>query len=127
MKIDKTYRHVYLYAKGWYMKSKNPLKDMQQIISDTSGVDAEYISSEHIARVLTRLVMDYFSKDRFENILMGAIGVTDHWDEREGIERYILRMVSALFEVKADSLQPLKEILGNPDPKILPLTKHNKN
>jgi hypothetical protein len=47
--------HFYLYAKGHYKKTSNPLNDLKIILSDYTGVGIEHLNEKDVLRKLLEI------------------------------------------------------------------------
>jgi len=148
MKTETDYRHIWLYAKHHYVRSKDIAKDLGIILGHRSGIDPEYFDRHptEIVDQLTDLAWDALHRSgnppmRFADFLKNCSpegnwkvdgrSTHDIWGEpKAGIEpenhhlcvlRAILSLL-ALTAVYSDAGEALIEI-GCADPAILPLSK----
>ena len=99
--------HIYLYAKHWY-KSTDVESDLRKIMSDYTGLNEKYITTQDIQQVLYSETFSHLSK---KNEFANREFVFDV--ARRGI---ILACLSVLLVAEVESLN-----LGKPDSSILPL------
>lgn len=55
--------HIYLYAKGHYLTSKNPFNDLRKIYAARNGCDAQYISDKDILDSMLTLTYQHIKSE----------------------------------------------------------------
>ena len=113
--VERTFRHFYLYAKNWYIKTDNVIEDLKHIVGYRSGIDAEYITTEDVIRVLTMATKIHAD---FEGFIIDLFNNQRFYPDNDMNTNLVNAMLSILFCVKASEM-PFE--IGKPDPKILPL------
>jgi len=58
------YRHIYLYAKGWYQRSSNIFTDIKKILANRSGVNYQHIGNDIVLDALLRLAYKHIKNER---------------------------------------------------------------
>jgi hypothetical protein len=144
------YRHVWLYAKGHYKRSKSVAKDLGIIMGKRAGIDPEYFD-RHPAEILNQLlplVWDALKRrgnpeNAFaefvkmsspeENWKIGGKHTHNIWGHRingKRSESHDVRMIraalSALKFVTVFQGDKCLLPIGKADPSILPLSKELK-
>lgn len=119
-----TYRHWYLYFKGWYKKT-NIIEDLKKIQSNWSGIDERHISKYDVLSVVTSILYPHLSKDKFFKFIDDSLKENTRFVGGSvnscHIERMIYSAKSILSKVDKDSIDG---DLGYPDFSILPKSPH---
>lgn len=126
------YRHVYLYAKGYYEQG-NIWDDLRAIISERSGIPSQYVSEEDIVVVLSEIAWPLMNFDGFlsfindirpentwyigythkDTIIMGDDAPRREYNTLEAIVRKLLKIIRWAKVLNIN--------LGSPDETLLPI------
>lgn len=116
--------HVYLYAKGWYKRSKNSFDDLRKIYAVRNGCDEKYISNKDILEMVAELTFQYikdehkfgnFITDIFKNPYCRYKGITS-------MRKVLNNLLGILSIVQIMTTYKILIALDKPDSTILPLT-----
>lgn len=107
------YRHYYLYAKGWYKKSKNIINDLKKIQSNYSGVAPEYLTIDDIITVINEIIYPIIKTSEYS--FNRLISVTINSTHKDKLLAYIK---ACLQEIESTNLTQFGN-LGLPDGSIL--------
>ena len=120
--------HIYLYAKGHYQRG-NLIEDLKKIFGERSAIDPEYYSVEDILHVLLGIVCPRIeSSYYFREFILDLLPI-NYWrldrGEYDFEHAVIYKCLSVLRMTQVKEGSKILIELDDPDPDILPLTKHN--
>ena len=98
-------RHFYLYAKGHYLISEDPIEDLKHIVADYSGVEPWRVHKSDIYTVLVDIVKAHTSFEKFmmdflQDLKLRHVGVS----ALDAESALILQMVKILRFVRAKDI-----------------------
>lgn len=114
--------HIFLYAKGWYKRSKNQFDDLRKVLSHRNGVASKHISDWDILEVLGDIVFPFIAINSYK---FGEL-IKDILDPSGYNRRYSLKTKVLMGYLRIINLTQVKEdgkiliSLGKPDYNILP-------
>jgi hypothetical protein len=114
-------RHLFLYAKGWYEKT-DTLTDLKKIVGKIALLDPEYVTERDILHFLFVCTEPYLSKDFQNRAVQFMTDVSTGY--HLGLKMTPIEI--ALGVLSMTSCEELEDELGDPDPKILPLSNGGK-
>jgi hypothetical protein len=121
-----TYRHWYLYCKGWYLKT-DIIEDLKVIQSHWSGIAVEHLTDNDVLQVMLdvvwpHIVNKYHFTEFMSNQLEDNIFILMNKDKAYGqIERILLSARAIIMRADEESISGK---LGEPDYSILPKSPH---
>lgn len=126
-----SYRHFYLYAKHWY-KRQDVVEDLKLLIKNRSGCDPKDLNIGDIYQNLNGLVWQAISRSGnpehfFNEFIMDTTFPENRWkytgEPHESHEIVILKKFLSILSLTKKS--DIDGELGEPDPKILPLSEES--
>ncbi len=119
--------HIYLYAKGHYEKD-DLIEDMKKIIGERCGIEAEHVTVGNILHVLLSIAYLYvIDLYHFRDFILDLHPV-NYWKlDRTNYDfehAVIHKCLSILAMTQVKEGDEVLIELDDPDPNILPLTKH---
>ena len=106
-------RHLFLYAKCWYEKT-NTVEDLKKIVAHICGLETRFVQESDIVYWLVECTREIFAKNTYK-----LADLLNRWFRGDNIIDALLAMMSVM------NIDEMGEHIGDPDPKILPLAKHN--
>ena len=132
--IDQADRHVYLYAKNHYQHT-DTVKDLQQIFSVRNGIEAKYIRTGDMARMLLSMAYPHIeSKHQFMEFILD-LHPDQYWKcwlespkQHDFFKAVIGKCMAILAMTTVFDAETRTVImdLGKADPNILPLTREEE-
>ncbi len=110
-------RHFYLYAKGWYLETKDVEDDLKVILGRYCGMSSNSLSSSDITHKLLSLVERHITSEY--DFKQFALRV---FDTKGDVGAFIRECITILALVRN---MDLGFILGDPDPTLLPLKQRD--
>lgn len=125
---------VYLYAKHWFLESKNPFDDLRKIYAVRNGVNAEHISDADILDMVVCLAYQHITNEhQFRTFVFSCFEGYRGKSPfsvllKSTTQRKVLRQLLKILrftKVKDDNMKVLIP-LDKPDYTILPPKKETK-
>lgn len=128
------YNHLILYAKGWYQRGDDVVKDVKKILGHRCAIDPEYISNRDVWEQLVDVFLKYCKSEYGIRCLLLDVfkpqakeqGPLVFWTNTASFEGVIHLILDHLVDITV--MEAGVEILhlGEPDPDILPLSRQAK-
>ena len=131
------YNHLILYAKGWY-KRTDLLEDLKRIVAERCALDFKHVSTNDVWQVVSGAFLEHARKHDIESFL-GKLFEKGIYDDKLGEplqfgsdDNCPIRRALGLALSVLNRLRVLDEegnailVLGEPDPKVLPLKEKTK-
>jgi len=128
------YNHLLLYAKGWYQRG-SIIEDVRKILGHRCAIDPQHISNRDVWEQLVSAFLEYCDDEceigklllEMFKPLAGEGKPLLFWSDLSTFERMTHLILMRLGNVKVmDAESKTTLYLGEPDPKILPLSKDAK-
>ncbi len=129
------FRHIWLYAKDWYMKDDDPWKDLRKIVSKEVAMQEEAVTEGNVFDVVIDVALiaiqqsgnvDHTLRSIFSSLFSrNKYHREDPFHEPEDYVLLELLSVIRLAKIIDDDGKVLIN-LGEPDPDILPLSETAK-
>ena len=136
-----SYRHFYLYAKGWYQESASKIVDIRRLIANRCGLDFKHVNHRDIRNILLTLVYRHIDSELAFIEFFERMQPTDCWKtgyvtkdslvdsdvEYDPFVAFVYACLGVLSRVSVKTLEgELILNLGEPDESVLPLKKGGK-
>ena len=126
--VMNSYRHFYLYAKHWY-KRTDVVEDLKLLIQNRSLVDPIHLSVRDVIDNLEGLAWNYITKSgnppHFFREFVFDMFPDNRWkhggDKEDSQEITLIKKILSMMSI--ESVKNIDGNLGEPDPKILPLSE----
>ena len=119
--------HIYLYAKGYYRKG-DLIKDLKRIFGKKNTIDPEHITDNDIICSLLKIVWPYIRDQYHFMDFIHVLHPLSYWKLDSGSytpeKAVIYKCLSILRNVRVEYGHIAFIEIDDPDPDILPLTKH---
>lgn len=127
--MENSYRHIYLYAKGWYQK-EDVINDIKIIIGKRAGLGPKRISTSCVVEMLVELVWKSIVRSgnppHFFGEFVNDITFKSNWwkfgaGEEAPIEVAVINKCLSVLSLTEKA--NIEGELGKPDQEVLPLSK----
>ncbi len=125
--MKNTDSHVYLYAKGHY-KESDLVEDMKKVFGERNAIEPEHITAADITHMLLKIVSPYLKTPHHFREFVLDLHPVNYWRLSRGTYSFdqavIRKCLSILRMTQVKEGDEVLIELDDPDPNILPLTKH---
>lgn len=124
------YNHLLLYAKNWYERG-NVLDDLKKIMGHRCNIDPKHMGNWDVWEMCVEAFMAYCKSDFDTKSLLRDLfkprpeegGSFSFWSDESSVERAVRCILCHLGNVVVRDNEKDILCLGEPDPKILPLSE----
>ena len=127
------YNHLLLYAKGWYQRG-DIIEDVKKILGHRCGIDPKHMPNRDVWEQLVSAFLEYCDDEcdigslllEMFKPLAGEGEPLSFWSDLSTFERMTHLILMRLGNIKVMGDGEMTLYLGEPDPKILPLSEDAK-